>query len=76
MSWEYLKYEATCQDCGKTGYCIEGSDDWGRHSRDWEGFENQEADGTAVARKRADKREARGLCSCGSSNIEKGKFVE
>ena len=29
MSWEYSKYEAVCEQCGRQGLCIEGSDDWG-----------------------------------------------
>ena len=35
MSWEYTKYEAVCEACGRSGLCIEGSDDWGRSSTRW-----------------------------------------
>ena len=42
MSWEYDKYEAVCEQCGRQGFCIEGSDDWGRSSTSWLGFEDQE----------------------------------
>lgn len=75
MSWEYSKFEAQCDNCRKQGFCIKGSDDWNRTSTTWEGFDNVSADATEVARKKADRRDARPICSCGSSRISVGKYV-
>jgi hypothetical protein len=69
MSWEYDKYEAVCEQCGRQGFCIEGSDDWGRSSTTWLGFENQEPHPYAVGLKRADPGNMRPVCSCGSRKI-------
>src|SRR5690349_11300813 len=41
MSWEYSKYEAYCEACGREGVCVEGSDDWGRSLMPWRGFGNR-----------------------------------
>ena len=76
MSWEYSKYEAQCENCGKKGFCIRGSDDWNRTSVSWEGFENQEPHPSAVARKKANRRDAIGVCDCGSSKIVVGAVVQ
>lgn len=76
MSWEYIKYEAKCTECGQKGICIKGMDDWNRCSTSWEGFENKEADSNAVARKRTDIRDLRAICHCGSSKIEVGHVIE
>lgn len=75
MSWEYSKSEAQCQDCGKKGVCIEGSDDWGRHSTQWEGFRNVPPHPTAVGRKRAGPDDMRPRCHCGSTKIAVGKYI-
>lgn len=75
MSWEYSTYEAHCEDCGRRGFCIEGSDDWNRSSTTWEGFDMREPHPTAVARKKADARDMVPVCKCGSSNIVVGKRV-
>jgi hypothetical protein len=72
MSWEYSEYEAVCRECGRRGICIEGSDDWGRHSTRWVGFENREPHPYAVGRKRADARDMVPVCVCGSSKIKVG----
>jgi hypothetical protein len=76
MSWEYFKYEATCESCGHRGFCIEGSDDWGRSSTSWEGFENRPPHATAVAKKRADSRDMVPVCHCTSTKILIGKLVQ
>jgi hypothetical protein len=76
MSWEYSKYKAICEDCGKQGYCIRGSDDWFRSSTTWEGFEERSVGAQEIARKRADSRDKRAICSCGSSKISLGELVE
>lgn len=52
MSWEYSKYEAHCESCGRQEVSIKGSDDWNRFSTEWEGFQNVEASPTAVARQK------------------------
>lgn len=75
MSWEYSKYEAHCESCGRQGVCIKGSDDWNRFSTEWEGFENVEASATAVARQKADRRQSLAVCSCGNSKIVVGKHI-
>ena len=72
MSWEYTKYEAVCEDCGRSGFCIEGSDDWGRSSTQWEGFGNENPHPYAVGRKRLDARNMRPVCVCGSFKITVG----
>lgn len=76
MSWEYLKYEAHCANCGRKGFCIQGSDDWGRTSTSWEGFDSKPPHATAVARKRASDRDRTPVCNCGSSDIKIGDFVD
>ena len=32
MSWEYSRYHARRDKCGKEGVCVSGSDEWGRAS--------------------------------------------
>lgn len=76
MSWEYSKYEAKCETCGKQGFCIRGMDDWCRTSTSWEGFDEIDPDPTAVARKRAGIRDSSPICSCGSGKVVAGKRVE
>lgn len=75
MSWEYSKYKAHCESCGREGFCIRGSDDWNRTSTSWEGFGSKEADPTAAARKRSDRRDSVALCECGSSNVKVGEHI-
>ena len=75
MGWEHDRYEAVCASCGKVGFVIESSDDWGRFARRYEGFENREPDPTAVGRKRSDARQPIGQCSCGSRLITRGKLI-
>ena len=74
MGWDYTKYKAKCRNCGNEGICIKGEDDWFRHSTTWEGFENTDPDATAVGRKRADSRDKRAVCKCGSNDIEVGEI--
>jgi hypothetical protein len=76
MSWEHSKYEARCTACGKKGLVIRSSDDWGRSSTKYVGFENERPDATAVGRKRADARDNSGRCDCGSGSIDLGAFIE
>jgi hypothetical protein len=75
MGWDRSKYEAVCGDCGHNGFVIIADDDWGRSQTTWFGFENQAQAPQAVARKRADARDSRPLCKCGSSKIIKGSFL-
>lgn len=75
MSWEYEKYEASCRDCGQVGVCIKGSDDWGRSSTHWEGFDIAPPDSTSVARRHTDSRDFRATCKCGSTNIAINNLV-
>lgn len=72
MSWEYDRYTATCLGCGHIGVVIVGSDDWGRFSTDYEGFDTTPPSPTAVGRKRADARQSVARCRCGGSSIERG----
>lgn len=76
MSWEYSKYEAVCESCGHEGVCIRGSDDWGRSSTSWEGFQNHPPNSTAVGRKRADSRDMEPVCSCGGTSIRIGAQIK
>jgi hypothetical protein len=76
MSWEYRRHKARCENCGAEGICIEGSDDWNRFSRSWEGFSGKPPDPTAVGRKRADPRQSTPICACGSSRIAVGERLE
>lgn len=76
MGWEQTKYRASCSSCGKTGICVQRSDDWGRHSTTWIGFRNVAPSPTAVGRKRADARDSRPLCECGSTKITIGDAIE
>ena len=75
MSWEYSKYEAKCENCGKNGFCIQGADDWNRSSTNWLGFINMAPSVTEVARKRADSLDSRPVCGCGKGTIVVGKFL-
>lgn len=76
MSWEYSKYEAICENCGRSGFCIQGSDDWGRSSTAWEGFDSRPPNPTAVARRRVDSRDMVAVCTCGGTVIRIGKLIE
>ena len=76
MSWEYTRFRARCDDCGADGVCVEGSDDWNRTSRSWEGFGGRPPDPTAVGRKRADSRQLNPVCACGSSRISVGERLD
>ena len=74
MSWDYSRYEAHCEDCGKEGFRINGSDDWGNSSTTWEGFETQSPSDYEVVRKRIGPDEL-AKCFCGSSRVVVGKLV-
>ena len=76
MSWDHDKYHATCQACGREGFVIESSDDWGRAAREYVGFENLAPDPTAVGRKRQDARQQSGRCACGNSSIRRGNKAD
>lgn len=76
MGWERTRYEAHCTACNREGVCIQGSDDWGRTSTDWEGFSSQTPTAAAVARKRVDARDKQAVCVCGSTSIEVGSRLE
>lgn len=73
MGWEHERFEAQCAGCGRSGVVIESSDDWGRHARRYEGFDNIEPDPTAVGRLRQDQRQMNARCACGSTSIVKGE---
>jgi|GEM_PF-1876219 len=72
MGWDRTKYEATCTNCGHSGFVIKADDDWGRSQTSWIGFENKEPDVNAVARKQADARDSSPQCECGSTKIQIG----
>src|SRR5690349_858650 len=72
MSWEHEKYEAICSNCGRKGFVIQSSDDWGRFATRYEGFENLEPHPTAVARKRASSESFSPRCPCGSTSVVRG----
>src|ERR1700731_3589462 len=76
VSWEYSKYETVCEMCGHRGFCVRGSDDWGRSSTKWEGFENRPSSSTAVARKRVDSRDMEPVCICGGTMVKIGDHIE
>jgi hypothetical protein len=75
MSWEYSKFEAKCENCGKTGFCIRGSDDWNRSSTSWEGFASKSPDSTAIGQKKTDSRDQVAVCDCGTSKVIVGNYV-
>jgi hypothetical protein len=75
VSWEHSKYEARCQNCKKSGFCIRSSDDWGRSATRWIGFKNIPPSPTSVGRKRADQRDNDPKCSCGSGKVVIGKAI-
>lgn len=75
MSWEYFKYEARCESCGKAGFCIRGDGDWNRSSTHWIGFENISSHVNAVARMRADARDSRPVCECGNGSVVVGQSL-
>lgn len=75
MSWEYFRYEAICENCGRQGVCIQGSDDWNRSSTTWEGFESSQPHSYAVGRKKVDSRDQTAACNCGNSKIKIGKLL-
>jgi hypothetical protein len=76
VSWEYSRYHARCDKCGKDGVCVSGSDDWGRTSTSWEGFNSKQPHPYDVARKRASSRDLVPVCACGSTSITAGKSME
>ncbi len=73
MSWEYVRYEAKCEFCGRMGVCVRGDDDWGRTSTTWEGFNSRPPSATAVGRMRSDSRDMVPHCPCGEGRIVVGK---
>lgn len=75
MSWERIKYEAHCDACGQSGYCVSSSDDWGRSETYWFGFTNIAPSSTEVGRKKAGARDHRPACKCGSREISSGKYL-
>lgn len=75
MGWDHDHYQATCEECGRTGTVTISSDDWGRSARRYEGFENIEPSSTAVGRRRQDRRELDGRCVCGSTRIIRGDLI-
>jgi len=76
MSWEYSRYEARCDKCGRKGVCILGSDDWGRTSTSWEGFKSEPPHPYEVGRKRTDARNSEAVCACGSTSVTVGKCLD
>ena len=76
MSWEHDKYEAHCRSCGRKGFVILSSDDWGRTATAWEGFKSKAPDSTAVARKRSSPRDFSPICECGSNDVVRGAYFE
>ena len=75
MSWDYYKSEVRCETCGKTGFCVSGSDDWNRSSTDWIGFDSIAPSATAITRRQSDPGNTSPVCACGSKNIVVGKFL-
>jgi hypothetical protein len=76
MSWEITKYEAVCQDCGRKGVCIKGSNDWGRFLCTWEGFDNLNPPPVLVLRGKLSRDHMLPKCACGSMDIEVGDVIE
>ena len=78
MSWDHDYYEAICKKCGKQGFKIRSSDDWGRSEVSWEGFSaftDFSRHEYLVGRKRIDESEY-AKCECGSTDIEIGRLVK
>lgn len=75
MSWDHDTYKAKCRKCGYEGTCTVSSDDWGRSKTSWDGFQNVAPSATAVARMRVSAGDARPICACGSSDIERGALI-
>lgn len=75
MSWDRSKYEAKCDHCGKEGFCIRGSNDWGGTSTDWEGFDNVPPNAYEVGRKKAGPLDHQPRCKCGKGEIVLGKYL-
>lgn len=73
MSTDHSHYEAKCGVCGKVGEYIHSSDDWNNSSERWDGFQIVASPEYEVARKRTGPTRAR--CSCGSYDVQKGKFL-
>ncbi|MHB8345994.1 MAG: hypothetical protein ACYDHM_02225 [Acidiferrobacterales bacterium] len=77
MSSERCYYEATCKKCGRKGFRIDSSDDWGRSEVSWEGFRpftDFPRHDYLVGRKKIDPNEF-AACECGSTDIEVGRDV-
>ena len=78
MSWEHRYYDAVCSGCGKSGFKVVSSDDWGRTEISWKGFKpytNFPSHEYLVARKKIDADE-HALCGCGSADIKVGNLVD
>lgn len=77
MSWDHCYYEAICAKCGKKGYKISSSDDWGRTEISWEGFQSYTSFPRyeyLVGRGKIDPN-AFAICACGSTDIEVGTDI-
>ena len=77
MSWEHCYYEATCKKCGRKGFRIDSSDDWGRSKVSWEGFTpftDSPGHDYLVGRKKIDHDQC-AKCECGNTDIEVGRDV-
>ncbi len=73
MSWEYTRRKITCEKCGHSGIQIDGSDDWGRTTVEWEGFARSQTPEYLVARKREGPERPR--CVCGSTAVHLGEVI-
>lgn len=69
MSWEHTKRAAKCSCCGRVGWRIDSSDDWGHSKTSWEGFKTAPQSDYIVSRKRVAP-DGKPVCDCGSSQIE------
>ena len=77
MSWDHWYYEATCKKCGKMGFQIRSSDDWGRSEISWEGFQpftDFPQHNYLVGRHKIDQNQY-AICECGSTDIDIGDQV-
>jgi hypothetical protein len=75
MSWEHKKYQAFCENCGRTGFCIKASDDWGRSATSWIGFDNKPPNPHEVARKKISGDDYEAVCNCDKSKVVLGKCL-
>lgn len=67
-----VRRRVMCNGCGHVGEEIVTSDDWGRSSTGWVGFERKPTSAYEAHRMRSD---GSPVCVCGSRSVTRGEVI-